>query len=165
MKTAIIFSGNNGTTEIVANMISKKLNHTVDIFDTSKTFYIDFEEYDNFVLGTNIRYGNLNKRFIKLLSKMQNYTTDKQNYYVYITGADVDKAEDYIAKARNVVNVICDYYFVGGELNISNLKFINKLIAKSYLKSYLTSHENNPSLIYENIDTLVESINSEGEKK
>mgnify|MGYP003321070635 CR=1 FL=1 len=45
MRTAIIFSGNTGTCEVVANMISKKLNHGYEVFDTSKSFYIDFDEF------------------------------------------------------------------------------------------------------------------------
>lgn len=160
MKTAIIFCGNTGTCEVIANMISKKLNHNFDIFDTSKRFYIDFDEYDNFVLGTNVKFGKLNKRFYRLLNKMKEYTVNSQNYFVYICGADKDCAEEYIAKAREVIDVTCDYYFVGGEIKLSNLKGFNKLIAKSYLKQYNLKHQESPQIIFENIDKLVESLNN-----
>lgn len=160
MKTAIIFSGTTGTCEIVAKLIDKGIKHSCDIFDTSKTFYIDFDEYDNFILGTNVRFGNLNKRFKRLFKKMKQYTTDKQNYYVYICGADINRAEDYISEAREIIDVTCDYYFVGGEVKLENTKgFFNKMILKSYMKTYNKTHDENPSIIYENIDKLVESIN------
>lgn len=159
MRTAIIFSGNTGTTELVANMLSKKLNHGYDIFDTSKRFFIDFDEYDNFVLGTNIRYGKLNKRFKRLYTKMKQYTTDKQNYFVYICGAEKSKAEEYIADARSIVDTICDYYFVGGEVKIKEIKGIAKVLANSYMKAYKAKYENNPEIIYENIDKLADCLN------
>ena len=115
--------------------MTKKLNHSCDIFDTSKRFYIDFDEYDNFVLGTNVKYDKLNKRFYRLYNKMKQYTTDNQNYFVYICGADKYKAEEYIANARELIDVVCDYYFVGGEIVLSKFKFVSKMLAKSYLKS------------------------------
>ena len=159
MRTAIIFSGNTGTCELVANMISKKLNHGYEIFDTSKRFYIDFDEFDNFVLGTNVRYGRLNKRFKRLYTKMKTYTTDKQNYFVYICGAEKSRAEDYIASARDVIDTVCDYYFVGGEIKTNELKGMAKLLAKSYQKTYNAKYENSPEILYENIDKLTDSIN------
>lgn len=159
MKTAIIFSGNTGTTELVATMLSKKLNHSFEIFDTSKRFFIDFDEFDNFVLGTNVRYGKLNKRFKRLFTKMKQYTTDSQNYFVYICGAEKSRAEDYIASAREIIDVVCDYYFVGGEIRISELKGMSRVLANSYFKSYNTKYEYSLELIYENIDKLAECIN------
>lgn len=159
MKTAIIFSGNIITTELVANMIKKGLNHEVDIFDTSKTFYIDFSEYDNFVLGTNVRYGRLNKRFFKCVKKMKKYVTDKQNYFVYICGIQVEKAQEYIAKAKKAINTICDYYFVGGELKAEEAKGFAKFVINSIIAGFTKDNKELPALIDENINKLIDSIN------
>ena len=161
MKTAVIFSGNEGTCEIVANMIKKGLNHEVDVFDTSKRFYIDFDEYDNFILGTNVRFGRLNNRFKKCFKIMKKYTTNDQNYYCYICGAYKINAEKDIEDARNLIDVTCDYYFVGGEVNISKMKGFNKILGKKFAKNFSCEDAETPELIYENIDKLIESINNE----
>ncbi len=159
MKTAIIFSGNIITTELVANMIKNGVNHDVDIFDTSKTFYIDFSEYDNFVLGTNVRYGKLNKRFVRCVKKMKKYVLPTQNYFVYICGIQFEKAQNYIKKAKKLINNGCEYYFVGGELKTDGSKGLHKILIQSIISDYNKNQKKLPTLIDDNINKLINSIN------
>lgn len=166
MKTAIIFSGNISTTKKIAEIIKSKVNHDVDIFDTSKRFYIDFEEYDNFVLGTNVRYGKLNKRFIRAVIKMKKYVNENQKYFVYITGADITRAEEYIRYAKLIVerNPV-NYYFVGGLFPDTKIGKFTNFILKKFKEDLRLRHMELPTLIENNINMLVSTLNEAELKK
>ena len=168
MKTAIIFSGNISTTKKIADIIKSKVNHQVDIFDTSKRFYIDFSEYDNFVLGTNVRYGKLNKRFIRTIKKMKSYVTDKKNYFVYIKEEYKTSADEYIQYAKLIVDrKPTDYYFVGGLFPETKIGGFTKFLLNRVIKDFKDHNMALPTLINDNIDKLSYSLNnleSENEK-
>lgn len=85
MRNLIIVSSNYGTTKKAADILSGFIGGA-DIFDTAyKDAEFNFDGYDNYIFGTNIRMFMLNGRFKKYARRLRRYYKGK-NSYGYLIG-------------------------------------------------------------------------------
>lgn len=116
----------------------------------------DLSDFDDIVLGTNIRFGKFNKRFYKYVRKLKK--TDKR-VYIYICGAEIEKSEQYIEYMRQEVPFAKDVRFVWGELDSSKAKFFKKYAIESFIMGRKKDGLTKPRLLDKEIRELATSIN------
>ena len=58
MKTLIIFGSKYGFTETCARKLGEQIDGDVEIFSVSKSNKVDFNKYNNIVIGSSIYIGN-----------------------------------------------------------------------------------------------------------
>lgn len=125
MKIAIISCGKIGATAKAAGRLKEFLvGHEVDIFDGKEAAQVS--GYDSYVLGTNIRFGKFSKSFRKAAKRLRG-----QRLYIYISGADIEKASLHIDKMRSTVPEARSIRHVWGELNIEGTRGFTKFAIQS----------------------------------
>lgn len=62
MKTAIVFATHHGTTEKVAQMISKLASGNAELINLKKSGDVNLDDYDRIIIGGSIHAGAIQKR-------------------------------------------------------------------------------------------------------
>ncbi|MBE5730439.1 MAG: hypothetical protein E7350_00625 [Clostridiales bacterium] len=128
MKIAIISCGRLGATAKAAGRLKEFLvGHEVDIFDGKDAASVC--GYDVYVLGTNIRFGKFSKSFRKAAKRLRG-----QALYVYISGADIEKARMHIENMKSAVPEARSVRHVWGELNVEGTRGFTKFAIQSTIE-------------------------------
>ncbi len=115
----------------------------------------DLAEYDDIVLGTNIRFGKFNKRFYRYLRYLKK--TDKR-VYIYICGAEVEKKEQYIEQMKEEAPFAKEIRFVWGELDSSKAKFFKKYAIESFIMGRKNDGLSKPRILDKELRELANAI-------
>lgn len=149
MKTLIIVCGKTGVTYKAGNMLAKLIGDATVTDGKVK----DVDGFDVYVLGTNVRFGKFNKRFLKLLPKMQ-----EAKLFVYICGAEIEREEYYIDCMRKLAPFAADIAYVWGELDPSKAKFFDKYAIESFIDGRRKDGLPRPRLLEKEIKALANKI-------
>lgn len=68
-KTLVLYSSVEGQTLKIINYISDFIEGEKELFDVDLDPEINFEDYDNVLLGASIRYGHVRKSFLTFVNK------------------------------------------------------------------------------------------------
>ncbi|MDE5566638.1 MAG: hypothetical protein K2I77_06595, partial [Anaeroplasmataceae bacterium] len=64
----ILYFGHTGTTKKAADLLAKHFND-VEVLEGAKQLKLDYNKYEQVIVGSNIRAGKLNKEFLKWYKK------------------------------------------------------------------------------------------------
>lgn len=132
MKTAIIYASQHGTTELVAQMISFKLDSPdVRLFKISEAIKLDLSDYPIVILGSSIHAGRNQRSMQKFCQKNMTTLLQKQIGLFLCCmreeEAEVNMQNAYPAILRNR-SLSCKV--MGGEYRMDKMNFIEKFLTK-----------------------------------
>ena len=153
MKIKIIACGDTGVTLKAGERLAKMLDGVEVIDGRSKKFDLDADIY---VLGTNVHFGKFNKQFIKLVNKLKD-----ARIFVYISGAEVEKNDFYIEKARSLLPDALDIRYVWGELSSAGKPFFKRFAIQSFIDGRKKDGLPKPQILDKELRYLKQSIKDE----
>ncbi|MCF8361759.1 MAG: flavodoxin domain-containing protein [Prolixibacteraceae bacterium] len=132
MKTAIVYTSKNGTTEKVAGMLLERItNQDVEAHNLKEIQHIDLHEYQNIIIGSPIYAGKIMnpvKKFID--ANMVQLLNMKVS--LFICCMDESRADEELQNAYPEVlrkhAMFCEH--VGGEFNFDKMNFFERAIVK-----------------------------------
>ncbi|MDE6013434.1 MAG: hypothetical protein K2G50_00665 [Anaeroplasmataceae bacterium] len=151
----ILYFGHTGTTKKAADLLAKHFND-VEVLEGAKQLKLDYNKYNQIIVGSNIRAGKLNKAFLKWYKKEGKHL--KMPISAYIVGADASQRGSYIASMEKVLKQYAIIRFVGGELDPTRAKGIFKKIIENCLIALENKNLEAPKLLMEEIDLLAEEV-------
>ena len=167
MKIAIIYTTVGGTTRECASLLKNELkNQDVELFEIGKN-EPEIENYDAVVLGFPIVMGKTAKaakKYIKI--NFEKLKAARTAYYICCGFVDCfeEYAERCIPKElrESAIDVTC----LGGSLDPSRFKGLNKILVKSVRAEILGGGDNGderkdmvlPTIMEENISQLADKI-------
>lgn len=155
MKVLIIACGETGVTLKAAKKIKEALNDDVDVVDGKEVTTL--ANYDAYVLGTNVRFSKLNKRFIKLAKEAEKLGCDVKRY-VYVCGAEIEKKDDMKAAAKKAAPWADEVFYVWGELHTDGLRFFKKYAVESFIQGRKKDGLPSPRILDKEIRALARRI-------
>lgn len=159
MQTLILFSTNTGTTKKVAEYIKSKINDEAIIIDVNAKQTYDVSEFENVVFGANVRMFRISSVIKRTIKKLKNKIIDKK-VFIYICGADDNKASKYVDKMQKLLPN-ADVHFVWGEVNPENATSnFDRSVLQSVLDSRHKSGLPEIGVKYSEVDKIIEGINS-----
>ncbi len=158
MKTAIIFTSKNGTTEKVAKEIAGKLgSENSELIDIRKSKNIEFSKYDMIVLGSPIYAGNPASAMKKFCSKnITELLSGPLSLFVCGMEDKSDKRQEEINNAypEQLLEHSRANGFLGGEFLFEKMNFFEKAIVKRIAKT----DQNISAIDNENIGLFIDKI-------
>lgn len=121
---------------------------------------VNFDDYDVFVFGTNMRMFRLNKLFKKYASRAKK---SQANSYVFVLGADDKNAEKNVEKAKAYVNNCKSAVYVGGVLDSTNATGFAKSVIDNIVSELNAEGKPLPSINYSKLDELSDKINRDNQ--
>lgn len=157
MKTIIVYASKYGATKEVAQIIHKALPK-VKVVDV-KDFNEDILTYQNVVLGSDIKVGQLDKEIKELYHKINKQS---QTVTVFVSGLQKEHLKLVIEQNLDSED-IPDSYFVGGKLNFPKMTIVEKIIIKTINKKEkfidtIDTKKVYDFLDYQEIDRLISKI-------
>ncbi len=167
MKIAIIYTTVGGTTKECASLLKRELNnHDVELFEIGKN-EPEIRDFDAVVLGFPIMMGRAYKPARKYIKAHREELKKAQSAY-YICCGFVDCFEEFAEKCipAELRDAAIDVTCLGGSLDSSRFKGINKIIVKSVRNEILGGGDNGdersdmvlPTVMEENIAQLADKI-------
>ena len=155
MKTLILAFGHTGVTKKAAEKLAELIGNAEIAEEIPK----ELGGYDNYVLGTNVHFGRLNKRFKKCV-KNHAEVLRAANTFVYVVGVEVESSEKYINLAKDVVPFARDVRYVWGELNMEGATHFQRFFIDCYISGRRSDGLPKPRLLDKEIRYLSESIHN-----
>lgn len=132
MKIAIVYSSHHGTTEKVAQKISKALNPgEVEIFNLKKGQIPDVSEFECVIIGGSIHAGSIQKSVRTFCDKNQSELL-KKRLGLFLCCMEKSKAQEQFDNAYPAVlrNQAHSCKILGGEFIFNRMNFIEKLMVR-----------------------------------
>lgn len=158
MKTLIAYAGKYGTTEKCAKLLAGKVNgaQTVNLAETTP----DLKDYDTVVIGSNIHMGQIHKAVKKFIADYSRDLNQKHTAFFICCGLPENKEQVFAANfPKELLDSAVAKKCFGGEMNIDNLRGIDKLITKMVTKATADKNVTPPEIRYDVIDEMVALIN------
>ena len=153
MKTLILAFGNTGVTRKAAERLAELLGGA----DIAEKPPKDLGGYDHYVIGTNVRFGKLNKRFRKFAKKKRAFL-EELPVYLYVVGVEIERSEKYIELARRAIPSAREIRYVWGELNTEDVSSFERFFIKCYIDGRNDDHLPKPRLLDKELRALSESV-------
>lgn len=134
MKTIILYTSKNGTTEKCALKLKQKLGEVKVVNLRIETPNI--EDYDNIIIGSAIRMGTLMKEARKFINSNESLLCSKK-LGIFVCNGTIEATDDVINAnlSQEIIESSIAIMSFGGELNIDKLKGMDKFIAKMVTKN------------------------------
>ena len=155
MKTLILVFGHTGVTKKAAERLAELIENAEIMEGIPKELP---DGYDNYVLGTNVHFGKLNKHFKKCVKKYGDVFYSA-NTYVYVVGVEVERSEKYIRLAKKTVPFASDVRYVWGGLNPEGATKFQRFFIEAYISGRRGDKLPQPRLLDKEIRKLSEKIN------
>lgn len=158
MKTIICYATKTGTTRKAAEMLKEQLSD-VTVCDLAKD-KVDLAEYDCIIIGGSIRMGQIHKEAKKFIVENKDVLMEKKCAF-FICNGFPEQVETFMMQNIDqelLSHAICAASF-GGEMNLENLKGMDKFIAKAVTNSMKDKPQSVPKLLPENIKQFAEAVN------
>jgi menaquinone-dependent protoporphyrinogen oxidase len=156
MEIIIVYAGNTGSTEKVAGMLNQRLKNVrvVNLLHEEP----DISEYDVVVIGSNVRFGRLQKKVKNFITKNESVILEKKVAY-YICCGFSDKYKEHFENnvPKELLNSAITYDTFGGEMDIEKQKGFDKFIVKMVSKTEAGKKE--IKILTENIEEFAKKIN------
>ncbi len=143
MKIAILYGTKYGTTEKVVELISKSIeNHSKDNNESIGVKLINLKEndgvsldYDVLIIGSSVYMGKIRKEVKTFIEKNKNTLIEK-HLALFICGANKVEGIKQIEKvfSSEIVNQSIATAFLGGELDLDKMGFLDRKIAQVIIK-------------------------------
>ena len=156
MNILIAYASKSGTTEKCAKKLAELLPNVTLLNLCDKS--IDITTYDTVIIGSGIRMGMIHKKVRSFIEANVSQLNMKKTAFFICNGFYAD-APTHIEKNFSQelrTRAICIESF-GGELNINNLRGLDKFIAKMVTKSEKGSGKK-PEILEDNIKAFADCI-------
>jgi len=144
MKIGILYGTKYGTTEKVAELISKSIeNHNKDNDESEDIELINLKEkddinldFDVLIIGSSVYMGKIRKEVKNFLKKYKDSLIEKQ-FALFICGANEIDGIKQVNKVfpSEIVNHSIATGFLGGDLNLDKMNFLERKIAQAIIKA------------------------------
>lgn len=139
MKTAIIYSTTQGTTEKAATYIAQKLkDDEVTIIKLKKRTRVNVADYERIILGGSIYLGEIQSVMSKFCNDNFDELLNNPNIGIFVCGIETElirqDEELEMAFPKKIFQHAAATAFVGGEIIFEKLNPTQKFIAKNMLK-------------------------------
>ncbi len=136
MNTLIAFAGKYGCTEKCANLVSEKLNGSVEILDLNKIKDVDIDKYEKLIIGGSLYFGKVPKEVSEFCSEYIDSLKGKR-IGLFVCGMQTDTAEAAIKEnfPLELLKISQTTDFFGGEFIIDKMNFMEKMIVKKIAKT------------------------------
>lgn len=159
MKTLILFATITNTCREITDYIEEKLNHECETVNLMINLdKINYEEYDNIVLGSYTHGKRFDKQFekeIKRLSKLG------KKHYVFVTGFNNNTNEIKKERLNKLSKGNAEVFCVGGLIRpeYAPSKIMRTILIQTKLNLEIDELPL-PTIDYSEVDKLVEILNS-----
>lgn len=157
MKKVLIYNSKFGAVEKVVSMIQEK-NKDISVHNIQEG-KIDVSHYEVVIIGGNVIAGNINKQLKEFCNQNEN-----KKVILFISGIN-ENIEEVIKQnfSQTFQENIQYYYFVGGQLNFTNMNILEKAIIKAVNKkekmiSNIDTKKDYDFLKYDKIESLITKI-------
>ena len=163
MKIAILYGTKYGTTEKVAELISKLLikNHEKDNAEKIDVELINLKgkndvslDWDVLIIGSSLYMGRIRKEVKNFLKKNENILI-KKHLALFICGAnEAEGIKQIKAFPPEIVNHSMATAFLGGELNLDKMGFVDRKIAQTIIQGSKTEFKIDTGAIEEFVQKI-----------
>ena len=143
MKIAILYGTKYGTTEKVAESISKLIeNHDKDYNESINVKIINLKEKsdvnldcDVLIIGSSVYMGKIRKEVDNFLKKYKNTLIEKR-FALFVCGVNIIEGIDQVNKVfpSEILNHSIATGFLGGEFNLDKMNFFERKISQFIFK-------------------------------
>ncbi|WP_277408385.1 flavodoxin domain-containing protein [Lacrimispora xylanisolvens] len=131
MSTLIVYATKYGFTKTCAEILAKKLEENVDIYDLNSNLP-DLKKYDKVIIGGSIYAGKIRKPVMRFCTDNLN-TLKEKKLGLFICGmAKEEDAQKQLESSfpQDLLAVCAAKGFFGGECNYEKMNFLEKFIMK-----------------------------------
>jgi menaquinone-dependent protoporphyrinogen oxidase len=157
MSILIVYASKNGSTEKCAKLLAEKLpdSHLVNL-SKSKA---DISNYDTVIIGSNIRYNNINNSVLEFIKENLDLLMKKKTG-IFLCCGFPEKANQYLLHnfPKKLLNKSVSIKCFGGDLKVRPYKLFDKLIIKIVQKNFKLENREFTEIDYSNIDEMVDEI-------
>ncbi len=158
MKTLIAYATKRGFTKKCAELLSEKLDGTVEIADIKNSKNVDVSSYENIIIGGSVYMGKIRKEVPDFCDRNMDKLLNK-NIGLFICGlaeGEVVKDELEACFPDKLSGKALAVDIFGGEYNFDKMNFIEKTI----IKKIANTTENQEVLHLDRIEKFAEVFNS-----
>ena len=150
MKILIAYAGKYGSTEKCAVQLSKLLNADITIANLTEQFNGKAADYDLVVVGSNIRFGQIDRRVTEFVQKQEK---EIKKCALFLTAAFYQNREQYFKEnySKELLKKAIQKECFGGEF--SKVKGLDKWIVRLVVKDI------SARIFYEKIEQFAQMIN------
>lgn len=162
MKTLIMYATKYGCSEKCAKLLSEKILGEVDLVNITNNNTPDLSLYEKVIIGGPIYMGVMNSNITEYCNNNLDSLKNKKLALFVCSMFGDNRAEENMKKAfpEDLKNIAVSMKLFGGELNISKMKFMDKLIAKMVSKAEPKPGEIiNKGILVDNIEELAKKVN------
>lgn len=161
MKTLIVFSSTYGFTKECVEELKSKLKGEVTAVEVAKGNIPSPSEYDKIIIGSSIYMGQVNKKVKEFCLTNSSLLTKKQLGFFVCCGMP-ENFDTVIANAfpQELLQVAASKECFGGELRISKMKFLHKMITGMMKKATEKEGKPEPAKIPESISRMAQVMNA-----
>ena len=168
MKILILYATKNGATKECAEMLAKQLEkrHSVTVVSAKETTLPSPKDFDVAVIGSNVRFGSINKKIKKYLKEHTSTLSEMQSAFFLCCGF-ADNFDEYIGiSIPKRLSLSLGTHYFGGEMKPEKVHGLDKLILKMVRSSIHDKNFENssldqialPELLPESITRLTDAI-------
>ena len=157
MKNLILFATYTNTCREIAEYIEDKLPGDTDFINIVLNLQkIDFNKYDNIILGSYNHNGKFNKKFVKFLKKASKLG---KKTYVFITGCNFELKDYKLEKIQELSKGQAFSVFAGGTLRPEQapMKIVATILMQTKLE-FEIDEKPLPEILYSEVDKLIDEI-------
>ena len=150
MSTLIVYASKYGGTAKIAEILSEEIKSDVDLRELKTPKNINFDDYDNILIGTPIYAGRARKAIRKFCKNNLEALLTK-NVGIFINCWFHDKLEEYIQNSFPAELVEeAKIVYAGIESDPSEMSWLDRLVVKTVAKR----QESVSDIKYENLQKL-----------
>ncbi|WP_139904707.1 flavodoxin domain-containing protein [Clostridium thermarum] len=163
MGTLIIYATKYGCTERCAKSLSAKLSGKVDLLNIKNGQTPDITKYDKIIIGGSIYAGRIQKSIKDFCINNHSILRNKK-LGLFICCGFAENFQQYLTNSfsKELLEAAVSKQCFGGELNLENMKFFDRLVTKMITKAVNKSDTNHksltPMILADNISQLAKAI-------
>ncbi|MFD1179000.1 flavodoxin domain-containing protein [Paenibacillus puldeungensis] len=160
MSTLIVYAGKYGCTEKCVNALTSQIKDPVEVINLHHDTVPELSNYDCVIVGGSIYFGQFQKA-------CKQFCTDhlldlkRRKLGLFICNAAYENTEQFLKEAypAELLEHATAKAGFGGELNLENMRFLDKFLAKIITKSAQKENKPLPSIHWDEVEAFSETMN------
>lgn len=159
MKTLIVYTSKYGFTKECVDDIAAALKGVVDIVELNVPTNIDLSSYNQIIIGGAIYMGKVHKNITTFVHNNLEILRNKR-IGLFITCGFSENFDMYLRETypKRLLEIALAKRCFGGELQISKMKFLDKILTKIMIHMRKKEHASLPHKQMNQIDLFVKAL-------